>query len=133
MLSILLHFSGIIIALISGTIAVALHSYWSKGMSWYASANHIIQAAIGVVITAALAFLATKLPFLQPAADACVTTAGNVLSQACLDAIGGLFSKENVATVLGILITLFGHGAVTQAKINRNLVAMKPAGVTLER
>lgn len=132
MTGLLMHFMPLIIAMVAGTIAVVLHNSFAKGEGWYANANHAVQAAIGMVVTMVLAYAATKLPILQPAADACAAGASNVLTQDCLNAIGGLFNKENVSMVLGLLVTLFGHATAAVKQVHANQIALAAkSGVAL--
>lgn len=135
MLSILLRFAPLLIGLVASGIAITLHNYWSKGEGWYATSdNHFLKAAIGLIITTVIAMFGSQIPMLSGVVTNCTPTADNVLGQACLDAIGGIFSKTNVAVILGALITLFTHTNASIAKVHRNLMALgTKQGAALER
>lgn len=109
---ILQHFSSVIAGVVAGSLAVWVHTKWANVPNAYGKLSHVFQAAIGVVVAGALAVGGTDLESLaggQDVLNACKLAADNTLTPDCLNSVGGLFSKENISVVIGLLITLVGH------------------------
>lgn len=98
-----------IVGTIAATLAVWLHSAWSRGESWYANRGPTIQVALGTVVALLLTAFGATIPQLGSATSVCSAGGGGALSKDCLDAIGALFTKDNIAYVITAIITIGGH------------------------
>lgn len=101
-------FLPMVLSAVAGTIAVWIHANLDKGESWYAKTNPTLKAAIGVIVAMGLTWVSTLIPSLQPAAAACNGTS-SYLTTDCVNALGALFTKDNILYVLTALITIGGH------------------------
>ena len=112
---------------LSGFVTTALHNYWVKGTSWYASAScptavHVaIAFLIGTGTTLGGAFLHGIMGGDAVSASCAGTAAAS--SADCVTALGGLLTSGSITLLLTWLLPVGGVLAVKQDQIHATMKA----------